>query len=406
MPSNQTNFKFAIKDSSGAATSTIVDMGDMFVPLNMFLPSSLFAWGSNYSYGALGNASSAYYSSPIQIGTLSNWKTISGVSQGAYALKTDGTIWSWGYNAFGQLGNGTTTNYSSPIQIGTLSNWNYISSGWGHMTALKNDGTLWVWGFNGSGQLGDGTTASKSSPLQIGSNQYTLVSGVGYSSYAIDTTGALWAWGNNNVAQLGLGDLTNRSVPTQVGTSTDWQILSQGATSTTIPIMAGIKEDGTLWTWGNNTVFGWLGIGLSAVATYASPIQVGTLTNWRSVAVMPTGTIATKTDGTLWIWGQNTNGMLGIGSSSMTVSYSSPIQIGALTNWKSIVTVPGSSSILAVKTDGSLWFWGGSFFGESGFYTSASVYYSSPVQVGSLTSWRLIKGGGASSYGIISPDLY
>jgi alpha-tubulin suppressor-like RCC1 family protein len=85
------------------------------------------------------------------------------------AIKTNGTLWTWGANGSGQLGDGTVDNRSSPVQIGSLSNWSQVSALNVYCLAIKTDGTLWAWGFNGSGQLGDGTDINKSSPIQIGS---------------------------------------------------------------------------------------------------------------------------------------------------------------------------------------------------------------------------------------------
>jgi alpha-tubulin suppressor-like RCC1 family protein len=77
-------------------------------------------------------------------------------------------LWIWGYNVYGALGDGTTVSKSSPIQIGTLTNWKQVVCGQYHTTAIKTDGTLWAWGFNNYGQLGDNTRVNKSSPIQVG----------------------------------------------------------------------------------------------------------------------------------------------------------------------------------------------------------------------------------------------
>ena len=89
------------------------------------------------------------------------------ISAGAYhtvALKTDGTLWAWGYNNYGGLGDGTTAHKSSPVQIGTATDWAQISAGDYHTVALKTDGTLWAWGYNNYGGLGDGTTVTQIIP--------------------------------------------------------------------------------------------------------------------------------------------------------------------------------------------------------------------------------------------------
>jgi len=130
----------------------------------------LFSCGNNI-YGQLGLNSQISYSSLIQIGSSSNWKfvTVDAVNNSAFAMKADGTVWSWGNNQFGNLGQNTTTDVSAPTQIGTESNYLQISAGSFTFFALKKDGTLWAVGQNSNGYLGDGTTIDRSSLVQIGS---------------------------------------------------------------------------------------------------------------------------------------------------------------------------------------------------------------------------------------------
>ncbi|MDR4508040.1 MAG: hypothetical protein MRJ65_07350, partial [Candidatus Brocadiaceae bacterium] len=92
---------------------------------------------------------------------------ISGGGYHSLALKSDGSVWSWGRNEFGQLGDGTKNDSAIPIQIHTLSDIIYIGRGWMHSLALKSDGSVWAWGRNNHGQLGDGTTIDSSVPFQL-----------------------------------------------------------------------------------------------------------------------------------------------------------------------------------------------------------------------------------------------
>jgi hypothetical protein len=110
-------------------------------------------------------------SSPAQVGSLSDWASVSATGFSALGLKTDGTLWAWGEGSDGQLGQNDTVLYSSPVQVGNDSNWASVSAGYGSVAALKSDGTLWVWGDNSNGQLGDGTEDDKSSPIQIASDK-------------------------------------------------------------------------------------------------------------------------------------------------------------------------------------------------------------------------------------------
>ena len=199
-------------------------------------------------------------------------------------------------------------------------------------------------------------------------------------------SGELWTWGDNRDGQLGQGDTTSDwDTPTQVGSLTDWQNTIMGASY----FVATVKGDGTLWAWGNNPN-GQLGLGDTSDRT--SPVQVGSLTDWSEVAACGAFSLAVKTDGTLWAWGRNNVGQLGDGSST---DRSSPVQIGSLTNWFHIVPYGGGElRSLAVKTDGTLWFWG----------RSVTVgNFSSPTQVGSATDWTdIIAMGEGDGYGWVA----
>jgi alpha-tubulin suppressor-like RCC1 family protein len=184
----------------------------------------LYSWGYG-AYGQLGLSDTLTYSSPTQVGANTNW---SKVSQGglthAMAITTTGTLWAiGGDNSSGALGLGDTVSRSSPVQVGALTTWSKVVCGYNFTIALKTDGTLWSWGGNSSGALGRGATFSGSSPVQIGAltTWSDVVSQEG-SVLALKTDGSLWAWGGNSSGQLGLGDTVNRSSPVQVGTAVYW----------------------------------------------------------------------------------------------------------------------------------------------------------------------------------------
>ena len=148
------------------------------------------------------------------------------------AMKSDGTLWAWGYNGGGQLGDGTTMDRSSPVQVGTAKNWAQVACGDSHTIALKTDGTLWAWGNNYNGQLGDGTTIQRISPVQVGTaTNWAQVACGDYHTIAIKSDGTLWTWGWNIYGQLGdgtSGTLTQRNSPVQIGTDTNWAQVACG----------------------------------------------------------------------------------------------------------------------------------------------------------------------------------
>ena len=183
----------------------------------------LYAVGSSAS-GQLGQGDTTSHCSPVQIGSDTTWKLVACNAASFVALKTDGTIWSCGLNDKGQLGDGSTTNRSSPVQIGSGTDWAYITIGWQKLTwAIKTNGTLWGWGYNYYGSVGDGSTTNRSAPVQVGSlTDWKLICGDSYTAAAVKTDGTLWTWGRGNIGNLGDGTTANRSSPVQVGSDTDW----------------------------------------------------------------------------------------------------------------------------------------------------------------------------------------
>jgi len=296
----------------------------------------------------------------------------------------DGTLWAWGKNADGQLGQGNTTDYSSPVQVGALTTWLQIAAApYGEVVgAVKTDGTLWTWGYGYKGSLGHGNTTSYSSPVQVGSETYWADYAAGIKSGAATTTGGkLYAWGYGVYGQLGLSNTTDYSSPVQVGALTNWSKVYGGKYC-----YAAIKTDGTLWTWGSNDD-GKLGIGLAtSTSSVSSPSQVGSLTTWAKFAWGIDSGHAIKTDGTLWSWGGNQKGQLG---TSNTTYYSSPVQVGALTTWADVAC--GDRNGVGVTTGGKLYVWG--FNGDGRLGLGNTTDYSSPVQVGTLTTWAQTLGG-------------
>ena len=150
------------------------------------------------------------------------------------AIKTDGTLWTWGRNNNGQLGHNNKTEYSSPRQVGTDTTWSrVVSSAYNCMMAVKTDNTLWMWGTNSNGMLGQNSHTAYSSPRQIpgswaaGNNKFDNAV---FGTIAIKTDGTLWTWGSNDYGKLGQNQAqpvrNALSSPTQVGTSTNWDTIS------------------------------------------------------------------------------------------------------------------------------------------------------------------------------------
>jgi alpha-tubulin suppressor-like RCC1 family protein len=364
----------------GQIGNYIVDLDDILMRREYFSDGTLWTCGYNIT-GSLGDGTTTSRSSlGTTAGGGTNWKQVDCGTGYTTAVKTDGTLWAWGNNGSGRLGDGTTTNRSSPVTTaGGGTNWKQVDCGVQHAAAVKTDGTLWTWGTNSSGQLGTGTTTNRSSPGTTaggGTNWRQAACGSQHTA-AIKTDGTLWTWGNNGSGRLGDGTTTNRSSPvTTVGGGTNWKQVAGGASYTTA-----VKTDGTLWTWGINDS-GQLGTG-NTVSRSSPTTPTGGGTNWKQVAGGSNHAAAVKTDGTLWAWGNNGSGRLGDGT---TTNRSSPVTTaGGGTNWKQVAG--GNQLTAAIKTDGTLWTWGTNDSGQLG--TGTTTNRSSPgTTIGGGTNWR------------------
>ena len=355
----------------------------------------LWAWGLNAT-GQLGLGIVNNRSSPTQVGVLTHWSSVSVGHSHTIAMTSSGSIWAWGANASfarGALGISNNVNRSSPVQIGTETNWSIIYAGGNSSFGIKTNGTLWAWGNNTYEQLGTDTNAV-SSPVQVGTqtNWSTISSTYFYGAnhtLALKTDGTLWAWGDSGFGQIGDSQPPGglRSLPVKIGNDTNWKVVSAGQRYS----MA-IKTDGTLWGWGENTS---LQLGNGTLTNESSPVQIGTETNWSKVYSGVSYTMAIKTNNTLWGWGINTNGRIGDGT---IINKTLPVQIGSSTDWKDISI--SLVSTLALKTDGTLWAWGSNRNGQLGF---SGVNRSSPVQIGTLNNWRFVSNGGDTAMALKKP---
>lgn len=350
---------------------TAVAAGDNH-SLALALDGTLWAWGSG-EVGQLGTPSGL---ESCTIGGCASTKRFVGsdfvqISAGgahSAGIKSDGTLWMWGLADSGQLGEGYNpgVNVSTPDPLGADTDWAMVAAGQAHTVALKTDGTLWTWGNNKYEQLGRTSSDTcnygdpcGATPAQVGTDtDWVSVSAGGHVSMALKADGTLWAFGRNNYGQLGQGDFgTNVGTPVEVG-SGGWQQVSVNQYHA-----LAVKADGTLWSWGRGSA-GQLGHDATeecAVACSTTPGQVGSTSDWSAVDAGRTFSVARKADGTLWSWGSNGNGQLGLGDTS---ERSSPVQVGPATDWKSVTV--GSDHVIGLKTWGTVWSWGANFDGELG----------------------------------------
>ena len=372
---------------------------DVFVPADAFRQGGLFTWGDN-TYAYLGVNDTNRRCTPVTTSAGgANWKQVACGTYHVSAIKTDGTLWTWGYNDTGQLGinvAGSTTYRTTPVTTfagGT--NWKQVACGAFHTVAIKTDGTLWTWGYNFGGELGINATGTRCTPVTTfaGGANWKQVSCANGHTEAIKTDGTLWVWGGNG-GQLGTNDTNTRCTPvTTFAGGTNWKQVFCGYNHT-----AAIKTDGTLWTWGQNS-YGQLGI--NATGTRCTPVTTfAGGANWKQVGTRTYQTAAIKTDGTLWNWGGNDNGYLGI---NVTGNRCTPVTTFAGgTNWKQVAV--GFNHMAAIKTDGTLWTWGRNF-GALGDNTTTNR--STPVTTfAGGTNWKQVACGQGFSLAVTYIDDY
>ena len=263
--------------------------------------------------------------------------------------------------------------------------------------------SLFRWGTGNQGLLGISDELARSSPVQVGPNTNWAYMTRGYTGSdanmtgGVKTDGTLWMWGSGNYGQLGTnqsGGPSQRSSPMQIGTETTWD----KAVTTAAYVGAATKTDGTLWTWGSNSYSGTLGLNQSTPTSLSSPTQVPG--SWGTGEYKLVGgnynMFAIKGDGTLWSWGHQNAGQLGLNLASK-VQRSSPMQVGTDTTWSKLGASTGGNGG-CIKTDGTLWVWG---YNEGGMLANNNTNdRSSPVQVGTETTWDHIAISTAIMMGI------
>jgi alpha-tubulin suppressor-like RCC1 family protein len=406
---------------------------------------SVWAWGAG-NIGQLGHNSNAARSSPVSVVGNHSFVSVAGGGFNFFALKADGGAWFWGTDDRGQGGRNTTfANISSPISIvgahsfvsltggategaalkADGSAWNWGGGGLGEGTssvarsspvsvvgghsfvqitrggqsqgnALKADGSVWSWGVASSGQLGDNTITSKSSPVSVvGGHSFSFLAAGNFFNLALKSNnGSAWAWGLGTTGQLGdFQSFSNRSSPVSVvGGHSFVRLIATEVNG------YGLKDDGSIWGWGQN-LLGALGNNTDGLRK--SPVSVVGNHSFIKVSASEgagNAPIALKADGSAWQWGRAGNNEIGDGNG--TIPRSSPVSVVGGHSFIDISN--GSTHSMALKSDGSAWGWGQGTTGEMG--QNALATRNSPVSVVGGHSFASIRAGATSTIALKSSD--
>jgi uncharacterized repeat protein (TIGR02543 family) len=391
--------------TAGSTVTVLGNLGFFFKPGFSFAGWNTSADGSGSDRGigdtfTIGNSNVTLYAQ----WNATNWPPVSiwGGAREVITLKPDGTVWTWGLNAKGQLGSGTTTDASLPAQVlgpdgtGYLTGIVAVMGGEQHNIALKSNGTVWTWGLNAEEQLGNGTTTNSSTPVQVsGLTSIVKLGGRGYHSVAVKSDGTVWTWGWDEYGALGNGvDDSNNDylVPIEVAGVSNPIMVTAG-----FQFSVALMQDHTLMAWGNNAE-GEIGDGTTT--NRLTPVPVPGINQVVWVSAGWTHVVAIRADGTVWTWGANNwqgafdcedayddnnlgfycgYGMLGDGTEN---DHYTPEQVPGLSG--AIMALGGDSSTSVLLRDGTVWTFGSNGAGQLG----VPVIYQSlvPVQVQGLCS--------------------
>ena len=385
--------KLKLFNGSGGPVTVIVDI-TAYTLTGSDVHGAVWAWGSGTN-GQLGNGNTATGSlTPVRVFGLGDVTAVAGGGLTGYALRSDGTVWSWGRGAFGQWGTGACCAIVSrvPLQIPGLSNVIAIAAASGTGYALRSDGTVWSWGDGHSGALGDGDDESYSTEpvnvIGLEKQHITAIAG-GYSTgYALTSSGLVYAWGAGGMGQLGNNTRTNGLA----GPVSDLRnVTAIGSAQGGSNGFAMIGHD-TAWAWGDGTR-GQLGDGGWESGVFSAvPVQVAGLTDMIAVAGARFTIYAVRADGTVMAWGQGHYGELG---NNTTTQVSAPVK----------VTVPAGATAVAggnlsgyALQGGKVWAWGLNDMGQLGNATTKNA--SLPTAVTGLNNVSGIAAGGVTGYAV------
>jgi cysteine-rich repeat protein len=438
----------------GLATAVAVAAGGWHT-CALLADGTVRCFGSNHS-GQLGDGTQEDRASPVTVAGLGNVASLAAGWNHTCARLVDGAVRCWGDNGEGQLGDGTTNPALHPVAVVGIDRALEVSAGGAHTCALGAGGVPWCWGANWAGQVGNGSLDAQPTPVAVGLTGIVSLSTGAFFTCAVDADGATSCWGNDEEGQLGDGTITSAQ-PTPVPASLLPLAAAQvgGGHWSNCAILA----DGKVRCWGDGNS------GLIGDATWAerlTPSEVPGLTSRCGDGVcdlyemgcpaechatsVSTGvhTCASRSEGTVWCWGNNSSGELAAGMTwhavtapypatvlrdviAVGVSYSSAYQMGAaLTGagqvWRwpedrnaglfDPVPVPlagnaihlgvGQHHTCVVLAGGAVWCWGGGWEGQLGTGSTSPAEVEDPVLATVVTGAASVAAGDLHTCAVLS----
>jgi alpha-tubulin suppressor-like RCC1 family protein len=352
------------------------------------LITTAVATGSNIAIGAPpatfdGGPSSSDGGAPVKAdaggGSSAGFAQVAAGSVSTCAVRLDGSLWCWGNNQYGELRMTGASARLTPAQVSPMG-WSLVSAGQTHACGIRADATLSCWGNNASGQLGSGAAGSDNQQVDLPQGPWLGVSAGVYQTCAIKTDGGLWCWGDNTNGQLGTGNTLATAVPTQLSGAGYSQV------SARFMHTCALKQDGTMWCWGMNSN---LQLARDSPAFLYAPAQVQD-SDWQQVTTGLYHTCGLKWNGSLWCWGGNMSGQVGNAAlpAQSTSQTSTPLQVSG--TWASLSA--GATHTCGIMVDGSLWCWGDNSLGQLGIGSKVSQQVPAAVTVPGLT-WSQVSAG-------------
>lgn len=342
---------------------------------------NLYSWGKN-TYGQLGIATTTNDSTPMAVpfpSGVTGWAKVYAGGSHVVAIGNDGNLYTWGLNTNGQLGNGTTTQSTSPIEITVpgVTSWKAVAAGDAMSFAIGSNDSLYSWGYNNFGQLGDGTTTQRTSPVTVQLPNGVLakvVSAAGNSALAVGTDGNLYAWGRNINGQLGQGNTTDQKLPVifplPAGVAPVKPISGQY-------FNAVLASDGNIYASGSN---GNGQLGDSTLTQRTSPVVVkrpNTVSRWETAACGASFILAIGDNDSLYAWGFNGTGELGVATGTNNNVF--PINVALPGGVLPAAVAAGHNHGFVLSNDGNVYAWGRNVEGQVGNNSTTPTATAIPV---------------------------